>query len=83
MAGQKRQVSKQFYYDLALPSSPAALPSLLEVADPDHCTYGSDYPFASIGYLNKQPEKYPLTDSSCKAMERGNAEVLFPRLKPQ
>lgn len=38
---------------------------------------------AAIGYLNKQPEKYPLTDSLRTAMDRGNTEALFPRLKLQ
>jgi predicted TIM-barrel fold metal-dependent hydrolase len=77
-------VLKQFYYDLALSSSPAALPSLLEVADPDHITYGSDFPFApaaAIGFLNKQYENYPLNQSLREAIDRGNSEALFPRLK--
>ena len=87
---QKHQVPKQldvlrrFYYDLALSASPAALPSLLEVADPDHVTYGSDFPFApppAIGFINKQYERYPLAADLRAAIDRGNAEALFPRLK--
>ncbi|RSM75932.1 amidohydrolase [Kibdelosporangium aridum] len=77
-------VLKQFYYDVALSSTPAALPSLLEVADPAHITYGSDFPFAppvAIGFLNKQYENYPLTPALRDAIDRGNAEALFPRLK--
>ena len=77
-------VLKQFYYDIALSSTPAALPSLLEVADPDHITYGSDFPFApvpAIGFLTKQYENHPLEQKLREAIDRGNAEALFPRLK--
>lgn len=35
-----------FYFDTALSSSPAALPSLLAFAKPGHITVGSDFPFA-------------------------------------
>lgn len=76
-------VLKQFYYDIALSASPAALPSLLEVADPDHITYGSDFPFAppaAIGFLDKQFENYPLDPGLRSAIDRGNSEKLFPRL---
>ncbi len=87
---QRHQVPKlmelfqRFYYDIALSASPAALPSLLEVAAPDHITYGSDYPFApppAIGFLNGQYEKYPLDADLRSAIDRGNSEALFPRLK--
>src|SRR6185437_3425706 len=87
---QKHQVPKQlavlcqFYYDIALSASPAALPSLLEVADPDHITYGSDFPFApvpAVGFMTKTYEKYPLGEELRAAIDRGNSENLFPRLK--
>ncbi|MGW3961764.1 amidohydrolase family protein [Amycolatopsis sp. NPDC005003] len=77
-------VLKQFYYDIALSASPAALPSLLEVADPDHITYGSDFPFAPpavVGFLDGQFEEYRMHSSLRTAIDRGNAEALFPRLK--
>ena len=35
-----------FYFDTALSSSAAALPSLLAFAKPGHITFGSDYPYA-------------------------------------
>jgi predicted TIM-barrel fold metal-dependent hydrolase len=86
---QKHQVPqqlaflRQFYYDIALSASPSALPSLLEVADPDHITYGSDFPFApavAVGFMNKTFERYPLDDGLRAAIDRGNSEKLFPRL---
>lgn len=79
-------VLKQFYFDIALSATPAALPSLLEVADPDHITYGSDFPFAppiAVGLINGQYEKYPLEPKLRDAIDRGNSETLFPRLKGQ
>lgn len=90
MLNQERQADKelavlrQFYYDIALSSSPAALPSLLEVADPTHITYGSDYPFApapAVTFLNRTYQKYPLDGGLRAAIDRGNSEALFPRLR--
>jgi predicted TIM-barrel fold metal-dependent hydrolase len=90
LVDQKHQVPKelavlrQFYYDIALSSTSAALPSLLEVADPDHITYGSDSPFApaaAIGFMIKQYENHPLDPALRAAIDRGNSEALFPRLK--
>ena len=83
--GDKRQsVLRRFYYDVALSASPAALPSLLEVADPGRITYGTDFPFApsvAIYFLNMQYEKYPLDPLQRAAIDRANSEALFPRLK--
>ncbi|MEV4125784.1 amidohydrolase family protein [Nocardia sp. NPDC049707] len=82
--GDPLAVLKQFYYDIALSASPSALPSLLAVADPDHITYGSDFPFAppaAVGLINSQYENYPLDPTLRTAIDRGNCETLFPRLK--
>jgi hypothetical protein len=37
-----------FYFDTALSSSAAALPTLLAFAKPGHVTFGSDWPFAPV-----------------------------------
>ena len=90
MVDQKHQVPKQlavmrqFYYDVALSATPAALPSLLEVADPDHITYGSDFPFApapAVGFLHQPYKDFRMHSSLRAAIDRGNSEALFPRLK--
>ncbi len=82
--GDRRQsILRRFYYDIALSASPAALPSLLEVADPGRITYGTDFPFApaaAIDFLTMQYEKYPLDPGLRAAIDRGNSEALFPRL---
>jgi predicted TIM-barrel fold metal-dependent hydrolase len=83
LGDKKQSVLRRFYYDVALSASPAALPSLLEVADPGRITYGTDFPFApsaAIDFLNMQYENYPLDPEVRAAIDRGNSEALFPRL---
>lgn len=89
MADQKHQIPKlmgvfkQFYYDVALSSTPAAIPSLLEIADPSHVLYGSDFPFAppvAVGFMAQQYERTPIDTLTRRAIDRTNAEQLFPRL---
>lgn len=73
-----------FYFDTALSSSAAALPTLLAFAKPGHITFGSDWPFAptAAGKLFAAGlETYPALDASTRAaIERTNALALFPRL---
>lgn len=75
---------KRFYFDLALSSSPYALPSLLAFAEPERITFGSDWPFAPTArslHFADLLDKYPLTAAQRLAIDRGNTERLFPRLK--
>jgi predicted TIM-barrel fold metal-dependent hydrolase len=73
-----------FYFDTALSSSAAALPTLLAFAKPGHITFGSDFPFAptAAGKLFAAGlETYPGIDADTLAgIERHNALTLFPRL---
>ncbi|MCV7420624.1 amidohydrolase [Mycobacterium yunnanensis] len=72
-----------FYFDTALSSSPAALPTLLAFAKPGHVTFGSDWPFAPIAaskLFAAGLENYPLDPTTREAIDRTNAMVLFPRL---
>ncbi|MEY9857784.1 putative TIM-barrel fold metal-dependent hydrolase [Catenulispora sp. GAS73] len=65
-----------FYFDTALTSSPAALPSLLAFAKPGHVLYGSDWPFApelAVGYFN--------TWADDAHIDHRSARALFSRLK--
>lgn len=72
-----------FYFDTALSSSAAALPSLLAFAKPGHVTFGSDWPFAPIAagkLFAAGLETYSGLDAdSREAIERINALALFPR----
>ncbi|MEU6141068.1 amidohydrolase family protein [Streptomyces sp. NPDC047081] len=71
-----------FYFDTALSSSPAALPTLLAFARPGHVLFGSDWPFAPAAagqYFAGGLETG--TDSATRAaIDRTNAQALFPRL---
>jgi predicted TIM-barrel fold metal-dependent hydrolase len=73
-----------FYFDTALSSTAAALPTLLAFAKPGHITFGSDWPFAPLtaGKLFAAGlETYPGLDAPTReAIERTNALALFPRL---
>ena len=73
-----------FYFDTALSSSAAALPTLLAFAKPGHITFGSDWPFAPVAagkLFAAGLETYPGLDADTRnAIERTNALALFPRL---
>ncbi len=73
-----------FYFDTALSSSAAALPSLLAFARPGHVFFGSDWPFAPIAagkLFAAGLETYAGLDAASRAaIERSNVLALFPRL---
>lgn len=73
-----------FYFDTALSSSVAALPTLLAFAKPGHITFGSDWPFAPVAagkLFAAGLETYPGLDNSMRnAIDHTNALALFPRL---
>jgi predicted TIM-barrel fold metal-dependent hydrolase len=72
-----------FYFDTALSSSAAALPTLLAFAKPGHITFGSDWPFAPVtaGKLFAAGlETYGMDLDTLSAINRTNALALFPRL---
>lgn len=74
-----------FYFDTALSSSPAALPTLLAFAKPGRVTFGSDWPFAPLPagqYFAAGLDAYAgLDDAARAAINRTNALALFPRLR--
>jgi 6-methylsalicylate decarboxylase len=73
-----------FYFDTALSSSAAALPTLLAFAKPGHITFGSDWPFAPVAagkLFAAGLETDPGLDAETRdAIDRTNALTLFPRL---
>jgi predicted TIM-barrel fold metal-dependent hydrolase len=70
-----------FYFDTALSSSPAALPTLLSFARPGHILFGSDWPFApaAAGQYFANGLEAGVAPGTLAAIDRGNAEALFPR----
>ena len=80
---RRLELLRSFYFDVALSSTPAALPSLLAVADPTHVLFGTGYPFApapAVKYMAKQYENYTLDAVSRAGIDHRNAQPLFPRL---
>ena len=73
-----------FYFDTALSSSPAALPTLLAFARPGHVLFGSDWPFAPTAagqyFATGLDTCGQLDDAGRAAIDAGNAAALFPRL---
>ncbi|HEY0936624.1 MAG TPA: amidohydrolase family protein, partial [Trebonia sp.] len=72
---------RRFHFDIAL-SSPSALPSLFAFADPDRILFGSDFPFPPqpvVTGTTRTWEKFEIEASLRQAVDRGNAERLFPR----
>jgi predicted TIM-barrel fold metal-dependent hydrolase len=76
---------QRFYFDTALSSGPAALPTLKAFAGSDHILFGSDFPYApaAIGasFTAKLDSYAGLTADEHKAISHGNAGTLFPRLR--
>jgi predicted TIM-barrel fold metal-dependent hydrolase len=73
---------RAFYFDTALSSSPAALPTLLAFARPGHVLFGSDWPFAPTlaGQYFASGLDTGVDPGALQAVNRTNAEALFPRL---
>ena len=75
---------RRFYFDTALSSSAAALPSLTAFADIEHILFGTDFPFApsdvGASFTKKLDAYHDLTNVEHEAINNGNARTLFPRL---
>lgn len=73
---------RKFYFDTALSSSPYALPALLAFAQPDHITFGSDWPYAPkerSEHFARLLDDYPLSEAQRTAIHQNNARQLFRR----
>jgi len=86
---RKRAVEKRtallrrFHFDVALSSSPTALPSLLAFAEPGRVLFGSDFPFApapAVRFMRQEYDDVPLAADVRAAIDHRNAAALFPRL---
>jgi predicted TIM-barrel fold metal-dependent hydrolase len=82
-----RQTMSTFYYDLTNTTSKATSQSLLAVASPSHVLFGTDIPRGGNGrFSREQLMEIPNTGfaaADLPGIARGNAEVLFPRLRQQ
>jgi len=72
---------KKFYFDIAHASYPMPLAALLKFAPESHILFGTDFsPEPIESTVNELPTS-GLSPALMRAIERGNAERLFPRFK--
>jgi 6-methylsalicylate decarboxylase len=72
---------QKFYMDIAHASFPAPMAALLKFANPEHIMFGTDYPAEKIETTVDQLPGLGLSPDLLQAINRGNAERLFPRFK--
>jgi 6-methylsalicylate decarboxylase len=71
---------KRFYYDTAWAAHPGALASLTKLVDVSQILLGSDYPYRTGADNVQGLSEYGFSAADLKAIERGNAMRLIPRL---
>jgi predicted TIM-barrel fold metal-dependent hydrolase len=76
---------RRLYYELAISTSPHAVASALQLAEPDHILFGSDYPALfeeEVRSLTQALAENPLLQPcDLEMIHRHNALQLFPRLR--
>src|SRR5882762_9084319 len=74
---------KKLYFDTAHASKAPALDALKDIVPVSQIMYGSDVPLRNYDLTDPGLDMYPgFSESDWRAVNRGNAERLFPRLKP-
>jgi predicted TIM-barrel fold metal-dependent hydrolase len=80
---ERVKILQRFYYDLALSSTSATLPGLLDVAGDRRVLFGTDFPFAptpAVRMMADQYDQYELSLYQRQNIDYRNAYSLFPRL---
>ena len=73
---------RKFYYETAHGSKPAALDALRDIAPVSQVLFGSDVPIREYGLTTAGLSEYRgFSPSDWHAINRGNAERLWPRFK--
>ena len=74
---------KRFWFDTALSGDAVPLAGLTAVADPSRILFGTDYPYISPDVVTGETRGFDawdgFTDAQRAAVNRGNAETMFPR----
>ena len=71
---------KRFYYDTAWSAHPMALASLTRLVETSQILFGSDYPYRTGEDHVAGLREYGFSGADLRAIERGNALRLLPRL---
>lgn len=72
---------RKLHYDIALAAFRPSLLALFDYIPMSQILLGSDYPFSSIGASISGLEEMTLAPDQLRAIYRGNAERLIPRLE--
>jgi 6-methylsalicylate decarboxylase len=72
---------KQLYFDVAHATYPAPLSALTKVVPTPQILFGSDYPIVPYPVSAGPLDHFGFSAGDLQAINRGNAERLFPRLK--
>jgi 6-methylsalicylate decarboxylase len=72
---------KQLYFDVAHATYPAPMSALTKVMPTSQILFGSDYPIVPFPVTEGPLDHFGFSASDLQAINRGNAERLFPRLK--
>ncbi len=72
---------RRLHYDTANALHPSSMASLLNLVPDSQVTFGSDYPYFPMGGQATALQQLGLGGSQVRAIERGNAERLIPRLR--
>jgi 6-methylsalicylate decarboxylase len=71
---------KKLHYDIANSTNPSAMAALMNLVPASQILFGSDTPYVPIAVTSASFDKLTLPDDVRLAINRGNAEQLFPRL---
>ena len=72
---------QKFYFDIAHATFPYPLAALLKFAPPPHILFGTDFSPEPIESTVNELPRSGLSPSQMRAIERENAEKLFPKFK--
>jgi predicted TIM-barrel fold metal-dependent hydrolase len=72
---------RKLHFDVANSVNTSSLPALMNLVPSSQIMFGSDYPYVPIKVTAGALDRYPLAAELKQAIDRGNAEHLFPRFK--
>ena len=72
---------RKLYFDTAQGTYPVNMEAMRRLVPDSHILFGSDYPYFSIGAGVAGLQRLDLPPALLRAIERENAEALFPRWK--
>ncbi len=72
---------KQLYFDVAHATYAAPLSALTKLIPTSQILFGSDYPIVQFPVSEEPLDRFGFSPADLQAIDRGNAERLFPRLK--